>query len=423
MKKSILFFFALIMTSFVFVPSSPAEKMTITTYYPSPHGVYDQLRFYPRDVELLGDCKVGTLYAYLPTPTSEPTEVYFCESTGAGLDRGKWIPFSETFFSGIWEPNDDDEAILKPLYRFNNVGIGTDDPVATLDVRGNGYFGRDDPPLEVGSGLVHATGADLEITAPSGNTKIEGGRITFSTRSGVLRGELEMGTGGAGIPYLKNTTGTALKLNPAGDGGPVCVRNCVAGSTASLQVFSVGSPAEAMSVAGNLRLDGGIAYLNQIETIGPITSGGKLNVTTSAEIDGDLTVHGTIHCLSCESWDHAWLDLGPERFLQMARGPASSREYKENITPLSMHEALAVFQKFEPVKFRYKESFSEDNREEHVGFIAEDVPDLVAAEDRKTVPTMDMVGILTKVVQHQQEMIEKQQKEINELKKILKDSF
>jgi len=43
--------------------------------------------------------------------------------------------------------------------------------------------------------------------------------------------------------------------------------------------------------------------------------------------------------------------------------------------------------------------------EEHVGFIAEDVPELVATPNRKGLSSMDIVGVLTKVVQEQQNAI------------------
>jgi hypothetical protein len=41
-----------------------------------------------------------------------------------------------------------------------------------------------------------------------------------------------------------------------------------------------------------------------------------------------------------------------------------------------------------------------------VGFVAEDVPDLVARPDRKTLSPMDIVAVLTRVVQEQQQRIE-----------------
>ena len=40
------------------------------------------------------------------------------------------------------------------------------------------------------------------------------------------------------------------------------------------------------------------------------------------------------------------------------------------------------------------------------GFIAEDVPDLVATGDRKGLSSMEMTAVLVKVVQKQQKMID-----------------
>ncbi len=41
-----------------------------------------------------------------------------------------------------------------------------------------------------------------------------------------------------------------------------------------------------------------------------------------------------------------------------------------------------------------------------MGFIAEDVPELVATSDRQGLSAMDIVAVLTKVVQEQQQKIE-----------------
>jgi hypothetical protein len=90
----------------------------------------------------------------------------------------------------------------------------------------------------------------------------------------------------------------------------------------------------------------------------------------------------------------------------------SSREFKENIQELTSQEALQAFADLEPVKFNYKE-----NKEEtYLGFIAEDVPDLVAMNDRKGLNPMDLVAMLTKVVQEQQKALLEQQKSITELR-------
>lgn len=80
----------------------------------------------------------------------------------------------------------------------------------------------------------------------------------------------------------------------------------------------------------------------------------------------------------------------------------SSRTLKENITELSSKEALETLADLSPVKFKYKADLEKAH---HIGFIAEDVPDLVATPDRKGLSSMDIVGVLTKVVQEQQQTI------------------
>jgi len=85
---------------------------------------------------------------------------------------------------------------------------------------------------------------------------------------------------------------------------------------------------------------------------------------------------------------------------------ASSREYKENIKSLSSSKAMDALEQLNPVEFNYKV----DSGEKHLGFIAEDVPDLVASKDRKHMSPMDVVAVLTKALQDQQEILQEQQR-------------
>ena len=80
---------------------------------------------------------------------------------------------------------------------------------------------------------------------------------------------------------------------------------------------------------------------------------------------------------------------------------ASSREYKTDIKRLSTQKAIDTLNQLDPVEFAYKT----DSKEKHVGFIAEDAPELIASKDRKGVSSMDVVAVLTKVVQEQQATI------------------
>lgn len=80
----------------------------------------------------------------------------------------------------------------------------------------------------------------------------------------------------------------------------------------------------------------------------------------------------------------------------------SSRADKENIQELALEDALAALAELEPVRFSYRSERGED----YVGFIAEDVPGLVATGNRDGLSTMDIVAVLTRVIQDQQRRIE-----------------
>jgi hypothetical protein len=95
---------------------------------------------------------------------------------------------------------------------------------------------------------------------------------------------------------------------------------------------------------------------------------------------------------------------------------ASSREYKENIRDLTSEEALLAFNKLNPVSYNYKVH----NDTTHVGFIAEDVPALVASKDRKGLSPMDIVAVLTKVIQEQEKTITELSERVQRLEKQIK---
>jgi len=65
-----------------------------------------------------------------------------------------------------------------------------------------------------------------------------------------------------------------------------------------------------------------------------------------------------------------------------------------------------------PVKYIYKTN----PEDQQLGFISEDVLELVATQDRKVMSSMDVVAVLTKVVQEQQKTITDLRLELNDLK-------
>ncbi len=116
MKKLILFLVLTFTAGSVY-----AQSVQLSTYYPSPFGMYDRLRLVPR-AELLGACvgDEGTLYV-----RSSDTSLRFC---GTG---GVWGAFG----GGIWTQNGNN---LYPTDTANpnlRLGIGTTAPAANVNIR------------------------------------------------------------------------------------------------------------------------------------------------------------------------------------------------------------------------------------------------------------------------------------------------
>jgi hypothetical protein len=66
-----------------------------------------------------------------------------------------------------------------------------------------------------------------------------------------------------------------------------------------------------------------------------------------------------------------------------------------------------------PVEYDYKA----DQNGKHVGFLAEEVPELVAPRDRQSLSPMDIVTVPAKVTQDQQQLAQEQRQIIREQQK------
>jgi hypothetical protein len=91
----------------------------------------------------------------------------------------------------------------------------------------------------------------------------------------------------------------------------------------------------------------------------------------------------------------------------------SSRQAKTNICDLDAADAVGALRQLEPVRFSYKV----EPEDPQVGFISEDVPEIVATADRKTLNAIEIVAVLTRVVQEQQKTIETLSRRIETLEK------
>jgi hypothetical protein len=117
--------------------------------------------------------------------------------------------------------------------------------------------------------------------------------------------------------------------------------------------------------------------------------------------------------------------IGPTSPLELANGAkcsaggvwtnASSRQLKDDIEALPLKQAREALSALQPVTYRYKA----EPDEQQVGFIAEDVPSLVATNTRKELSPMDVVAVLTKVVQDQQTRLDAQAEQIKQQAQLL----
>ena len=155
--------------------------------------------------------------------------------------------------------------------------------------------------------------------------------------------------------------------------------------TTKIRIWAMGTPA-----------GGGTRFLDNVSVKAPVTVDGGLLVDPAGNLhlgEGSGTPMHVLGNISCTG--------------TLTEG--SSRSLKRNITSLTMDEAKSALKGLEPVKYFYR---ADPTFDRHNGFIAEDVPELAATNDRKGIRAMDIVAILTRVVQEQQ-------KEIDELKQRL----
>ncbi len=132
-----------------------------------------------------------------------------------------------------------------------------------------------------------------------------------------------------------------------------------------------------------------------------INAAGQLSFgsTTPANPLGHAVIHSsTAHLTAGGTWTNA-----------------SSRTLKQDIEPITSEEARDTVRALQPVGYRYKNELDE----RYVGFIAEDVPELVATQDRKCLAPMDITAVLTKVVQDQDQQLDQQRQELDRQQQVI----
>lgn len=276
----------------------------------------------------------------------------------------------------------------------------------------------------------------IEAGAPANSLYVEDyGRVGLGTSTPVV--ELHIADGDTPTVRLDQNGSygwTPQAWDIAGNETNFFIRDATNGSKLPFRI-QPGAPSSALTIKSDGKVGIGTwspDYSFEVETTGQNavvaatrTDGASIffNARTDRAAIGTVTNHEVWFVVN----GNYALKLLTDNSLVMGNGATcttagvwtnnSSRELKENIEELSYSEAEKTLEELTPVKYNYKV----DKAEKYVGFIAEDVPENVAMNDRKHMVTMDVVGVLTKVTQQQQEQLKKQQKTIDDLTKRLEE--
>jgi hypothetical protein len=263
-----------------------------------------------------------------------------------------------------------------------NVGVGTSAPTQKLDVRGTG---------STYASVTGASGGNVGLILNNGSS----GSALLKSNPSDGSFTIETPTG---AEHLRITTDGRIGINTP---NPPHALTVTAASSSYVNLNSLGGNAGHIFTAGSkeavIRLnitDGSFSWENPNGTERMrITSIGNVGIGTTTPTNP--------------------LQMGSGAFVS-AGGVwtnASSRALKHDIADLPPAQALDAVAHLRPVTFAYHA----EPDQTHVGFIAEDVPELVASKDRKSLAAMDIVAVLTKVVQTQQTTIERQEATIRDL--------
>jgi hypothetical protein len=295
---------------------------------------------------------------------------------------------------------DDNSVILD-----GNVGIGTTSPTNKLHFVGSGPVTIENPNGEAdvlfksGSNPSWQVGTNHEgwyvwdnayrlVVKPGGETHSRGSVAGFSFADRTKGdGERWVWYAQDGTAHLwSQKTGDALSISTTeADGLPSVLAlklSCLGLTTGSIQGVKPlsGGPANLHITARNISLDNP----NVQGPTGPTfhkalthAEDDKLVINESRGFTGGVTIDGNVKVTG-------------------ALTQASSIALKENVAELSGQEAMAALRALSAVKFNYK---ADSQKEQRLGFIAEEVPDLVASSERDRLSPMDIIAVLTKAVQ------------------------
>lgn len=324
-------------------------------------------------------------------------------SAGTGFEQSG-IALGSMIFTDALEG--DTPIVISPDH---NVGINNVTPTTTLDVGGTvkaTSFVGDGSGLTnlpaVNDGLWLQGGAPNQIFTSFDKVGINISNPNYTLHvngNTAMLGAIHLGANGAGDgEWIDNTRDFVSEVGQSGIGffGDYGEKMRMDGMTGNLGIRT-STPAERLSIAGAAEgIELGANVLGKNQAAGTIM---YARYSDALDIVG---VGTTANNRKVKIWAESGLEVTGAIVAAGTITQGSSREYKKDIENLSLEEAYSAFRELSPVKFRYINDASGDL---HLGFIAEDVPDLMSVPNRKGLDSGDFVALLTRVVQEQEERI------------------
>ncbi|ACL75867.1 tail fiber domain-containing protein [Ruminiclostridium cellulolyticum] len=312
--------------------------------------------------------------------------IVFPSDPGGGAGDSAWIRYyprsGEACTLEIGTSNDADDSIS--LMASGNVGIGTVNPNDKLDVSGYTRLLSGSNPIRFTSswsGFPDFAENQAEICNDTTNFKSlmivgnksgkQGRKVSIWDRlevNGTLNVSGDVQTQCAIIPSIGYSESNGIMFPKDYYGGT--------GDSAWIRYYSD----QSRGGGENMTLEIGIA--NDVGTGGYYGGGDRIKLTAS----GGVYVDGYFYY-------------------------SSSKDLKENITTLTTKKAKQILDGMNPVTFNFKG----DNEKTTLGFIAEEMPGSVAANDQKAISPMEIIAVLTSVVKEQREAITQLQQQITTL--------
>jgi hypothetical protein len=278
----------------------------------------------------------------------------------------------------VVRPVSADQVIAENLIINGNAAIG-------FDAINNEVFGDDSIRLKENNlriAFFDSNGNDWRIVA---NDQASGGASYLGFEDIT----------GAAIPLrvMAGATGDSLRID---DFGNVGLATGSPGARLHVNVgFDAMTPEESVLIGPEAVVPSGAL----LEVRGPIYISGSANPNLTVDASGDARLFVEGSAIFSKNFEIA-----------------SSRGFKEEIREVSGDEALQTLRDLEAVEYRYK-----GDSEVQLGFIAEDVPALVATDSRRSLSPMDVVAILSTVVQEREAKIRERELQIEEMRRALEE--